>query len=272
MNKYLENVRKGKNTWYSYVFTILSVIVGISIGSLILGLITPFLKDVFPKGDLGKELGTFVIIGGIFGFGLIAFIIAFKKFHQRSVFSLLGITNKFNFALYFKGFILWGVLLFIASLITEFHLFQKFLFNFNLSNFILLAVVGFVFLGIQTFFEEILIRAYILQGISLKIKNVFLLIIVNSILFGIMHFGYGLDSFLYNSIVGVTFVLIVLKHKQIEFVSGAHNANNLILSLIFIDLNDALNKDFTWSIDWGFLPLHILISTLLIIIVYKFIK
>ena len=40
----------------------------------------------------------------------------------------------------------------------------------------------------------------------------------------------------------------------------------------FIDLNDALNKDFTWSIDWGFLPLHILISTLLLIIVYKFIK
>ena len=87
-----------------------------------------------------------------------------------------------------------------------------------------------------------------------------------------MHFGYGLGSFLYSFIFGVFFAIIVLKQKQIEFVAGAHNANNLMLSLVFIDLGDAINKEFSWSVNWASLSLEILALIILTVIVYRFIK
>ncbi len=272
INTYLENTKKGKNNWWRYALTILSVIVGFIVGNRILTFIKPTLKSIFPDGNLGKELGTFIIIGTIFGIALIAFIIAFKKFHQRPISSLIGIQKKFNFVLYIKGFVLWGILFFLVNLITDYSIFVNFIVNFNLNNFILLIIVGFVFIGIQSFFEELLIRGYIIQGFSLKIKSILILVISNGLIFSIMHFGYGLGSFLYSFIFGVFFAIIVLKQKQIEFVAGAHNANNLMLSLVFIDLGDAINKEFSWSVNWASLSLEILALIILTVIVYRFIK
>lgn len=89
-------------------------------------------------------------------------------------------------------------------------------------------------------------------------------------LFGVLHFGYGIESFLSSFVFGIAFVLIVLKQQRIEFVSGAHNANNLILSLFFIDLNSTVNKNFSWSINWLEFSIQTFVTFLLVIIVYKY--
>jgi len=270
MNDFIKNAKKGTNSWWAYLLTILSIVLGLFIGGYIVGLLLPYLKSALPKNDFGKGIGLFILIAITFSCGLIAFMLAFKQFHKRPILSLLGVQSKFNTSLYLKGFIVWTLLILTSSFIVDFNVFQNFISSFKTSNFLLLTVVGFLSIGIQSFFEEILCRGYILQGISLKVKNVLILVIINSLFFGILHFGYGIDSFLNAFIVGVTYIIIVLRQNQIEFVAGAHNAHNLVLSIVFIDLNEALNETFSWVVDWPFMFFHVIISAIFIGIAFKF--
>jgi hypothetical protein len=84
--------------------------------------------------------------------------------------------------------------------------------------------------------------------------------------------GYGIGSFLSSWLFGIAFTIIVIQQKRIEFVSGAHNANNLLLALVFLDLSDASKEEFSWSINWTEFSLHIAALLLLIGLVYRFLS
>ncbi|MCI5058084.1 MAG: erythromycin esterase family protein, partial [Flavobacteriales bacterium] len=212
--------------------------------------ILPAIKPLFPDGDFGKDLGTYSLIAVVFGLALLAFLIAASKLHKRPAKSFLTTHEKFSWKSYFYGFSLWGLLLLLSSLLLDFERFRAFLESFNFFHFWVLLLVGFVSIGIQSFFEELVIRGYFLQGLYLRIKNIPWLITVNALIFGVLHFGYGLHNFLYSWLFGVAFAMIVIFQNRIEFVSGAHNANNLLLALVFLDLSEATNEGFSWSINW----------------------
>jgi hypothetical protein len=95
---------------------------------------------------------------------------------------------------------------------------------------------------------------------------------VNALIFGVLHFGYGLESFLSSWAFGVAFAIIVILQNRIEFVSGAHNANNLLLSLVFLDLDEATSEKFTWAINWVDFSIHIITLLILVGLVYKFFR
>jgi membrane protease YdiL (CAAX protease family) len=186
--------------------------------------------------------------------------------------SLVNTTGSFSWSLYFKGFILYSIIGFLVNLLTEYKLFQVFMQNFNFANFVLIFIVGFIFIGIQSFFEEILLRGYILQGLSLKIKKTIILICINGAIFALLHLGYGLGGFISSFAFGITFALITIWQNRIEFSAGVHNANNLILGVFFVDLNEELNAKFQWSINWMDLSLELISFAILLIIVYKFLR
>lgn len=130
MNEFLESAKNGKNKWWRYVFTILSIVIVIVLLNLTLQKIFDF-KKLFSENYFYKELITFVLIGGIFGLALITFVFAFDHFHKRPFFSLINVCNRWNWALYVKGFAIWGTLIFIGALITDYSSFEKFLNKFN---------------------------------------------------------------------------------------------------------------------------------------------
>lgn len=269
MNKFLAIAQTGSNKWWAYVLTIVSTIAAIAIGNIVIQKAVPALKAIAPDNAFGKDLRTFTLVTCIFGLALFTMLFAFHKFHKRPIFSLINTVNRFSWTLYLKGFFIWGGLLFVAALITDYDLFQNFLNRFNLLHFSILLLIGFVSIGIQSFFEEVIVRGYWLQGMSLKIKKTVYLVIVNGFVFGLLHFGYGIESFLSTWIFGIAFALIVVKQQRIEFAAGVHNANNLVLALFFIDLGDAVNEDFSWTIDWLEFGLGFFITSLLVLIVYK---
>ena len=98
------------------------------------------------------------------------------------------------------------------------------------------------------------------------------MIIINALIFGILHFGYGIGSFIHSFTFGIAFALIVIMQNRIEFASGAHNANNLLLSLVFLDISEAVKEDFSWTIDWLDLGIHLIMLTAMLGIVYKYFK
>ena len=271
-SNFVENASLGQNKWWHYVLSLLSVVGVIAIVNILIRLVLPNIKQLFPVNDYGKGLFTFCLVLVIFGVALFAFLLVASKLHQRPKMSFISDNSNFNWKQYFIGFVAWGSLLFIGSVIFDYQKLEDFIANFNLNQFAVLLLLGFVAIGVQTFFEELVIRGYLLQGLHLHVKRVALLVIVNALIFGVLHFGYGLESFLSSWAFGIAFAFIVVLQNRIEFVSGAHNANNLILSLVFVDLSEALNETFSWKINWVDYSFHIIALLILVGLVYKFFR
>lgn len=262
----------GKNAWWRYVLCVLIPVIVILLLNIIVRQALPAVKPLFPDNDFGKSLFTYVLIIVIFGCSLVAFLISANRLHKRPVHSLVSTDEKFSWKLYLLGFIAWGGILFLSLLVTESAQFETFLMNFDPYHFVVLFFLGFLAIGIQSFFEEIVLRGYFLQGLHLRVKNVVWLVLINALIFAILHFGYGVESFLNSWTFGIAFAAIVILQNRIEFVSGAHNANNLLLALAFLDLSKAANKDFSWWIDWSSFGLHLVALLLLVGFVYLFLK
>jgi len=271
-SNFIGNATLGRNKWWQYVLSILSVVVVIAVVNIAIRQLLPSIKSFFPNNDFGKSLFTFSFIFVIFGLALLAFLFNASKLHQRSKMSFITNAHNFSWKLYFIGFLTWGSFIFVDSLISDYQKFEVFITNFNINHFVILLLIGFLAIGVQSFFEELVIRGYFLQGLHLHIRKATLLILVNALIFGVLHFGYGLESFLSSWAFGIAFAVIVILQNKIEFVSGAHNANNLLLSLVFIDLSEATNETFSWTINWVDFTLHIVALLLLIGLAYKFFK
>lgn len=250
------------------MLSILAPVVSILFSNIVIRQFLPFIKSLLPDNDFGKTLGTFSLVCLVFGLALLAFMLAARQLHQRSIMSFINTDHNFNWKHYFSGFLIWGSLLFTGSLISNFEAFEVFISHFNGFQFGVLLIVGFVSIGVQSFFEEIIIRGYWLQGLYLRIKSLVVLVLVNAFIFGLLHFGYGIESFLSSWTWGITFALITIMQNRIEFISGAHNANNLLLSLVFLDLSEATNEQFSWSINWLDLSLHIIMLSIFIGLFY----
>jgi membrane protease YdiL (CAAX protease family) len=271
-SSFLENVTLGTHKWWQYVLSILSTVAVIVAINMLIRQVLPSIKSLFPDNDFGKNLFTFSLVLLIFGVAVLAFLFTASKLHQRAKMSFIANQSEFSWKMYFIGFLAWGTLLFIGLLISDYQKFEVFLANFNASHFLVLLLLGFVAIGIQSFFEELLVRGYFLQSLHLRIKNIAMLIFINGLIFGVLHFGYGIESFLSSWIFGIAFAIIVMLQNRIEFVAGAHNANNLLLSLVFLDLSEATNEKFSWAINWVDFSLHILALLLLVGLVIKFFR
>jgi len=130
----------------------------------------PNLKNFIPAGEFRRAFGTYLALLSIFGTGLLTFILIITKIHKRSILSFISTSYKFSWLNYWRGFLIWGALVFGNELIIEYHKFDYFINHFNLKNFVILLTLGFISIGVQSFFEEIFIRGYLLQGMSLRIK------------------------------------------------------------------------------------------------------
>lgn len=269
---FIENASLGKNKWWNYVLSLVSAVVVIALVNILIRLKLPNIKQLFPDNDFGKDLFTFGLVLLIFGLALFAFLFVASRLHQRPKISFISNKGTFNWGQYFTGFMTWGSLLFIGSAIFDYPKLEEFITNFKPYQFSVLFLLGFVAIGVQSFFEELVLRGYLLQGMHLLIKNVVTLVILNSLIFGLLHFGYGIESFLSSWAFGVAFAIIVILQNRIEFVSGAHNANNLVLSLIFVDLSEATNDAFSWEINWVDFSIQIIALLILVALVYKFFR
>ena len=271
-NNFIENAALGKNKWWQYALSILATATAVVIVNIVTRQFIPTIKSWVPDNDFGKNLFTFSLVFLIFGGALISFIFSASKLHQRAKFSFISNQSTFSWKLYFLGFLLWGSLLFVCCLITDYDKFETFVTSFDINQFLLLLLLGFLAFGIQSFFEELVIRGYFLQGLHLRIKNLALLVVINSLIFGVLHFGYGIGSFLNSFVFAIAFAVLVIRQNRIEFVSGAHNAHNLLLAIVFIDLSETVNAKFDWNISWAEFGLEILALLFLVGIVYKYFK
>ena len=265
INKFLNNVNEGENSIWRYLITIaLTWIVSNLIAGFLLVILIVFyfistgnldpiaMVDYINNFDSNAILllsMTFIIAS----FSMTFLFISMKYIHKRDFFSLFNFSKKYdefsgkavswtkrirwNFML--KGALIWSIFL-IVLLLIQFILSPETLYlNFNIENFYLIILLFILAIPIQVLFEELFFRGYLNQGLSLKIKNPLIIILISSFVFSLGHIINGgmdpifmVSNVLITFIIGIIFSVATLTTNGIEWAVGAHLANNFFAFII----------------------------------------
>lgn len=236
---------KGKNEFWRYAISIILIITISFIGQIPLALF--LVSKMTSFSDLEKfqdeldftELGVDPNIGLLFM--LIPFILCFlsmifivKVIHQRPFLSVLTGHDSFNWSKFFFALTIMFMLLLIAELALYITNPDNYEFNFDLRLFIPLVLISIFLLPLQTSFEEIFIRGYLMQGIGLLLRYKWIPLVITSVAFGLMHlmnpeikeFGIWL-TLPYYAGFGLLMGIITIMDDGIEIPLGIHAIVNI---------------------------------------------
>lgn len=188
--------------------------------------------------------------------GLIILICMVRWFHNRSYKEIINGTSKIRWNRFFVGAMCWIVLMLFVYIIEYILDPSNFVLQFDLSAFIPLVLISFLMIPLQTSFEELAFRGYLAQGIGVLTRSRWLVMIIPSILFGLLHYSnpevkeFGFWIMMPQYIFfGMIFGLISILDDGIELAMGVHAANNVFLSLFFTHSSSAFQTAAVFSIQ-----------------------
>jgi membrane protease YdiL (CAAX protease family) len=114
----------------------------------------------------------------------------------------------------------------------------RYVWSLDMQRFLPFVLLALILVPVQTSAEELFFRGYILQGVGLRMRNIWVLSAISGLLFGLPHLlnpeasvNYPL-LFLYYFTFGFSLAYVTLRDGRLELALGAHAANNLF-SVIF---------------------------------------
>jgi CAAX protease family protein len=99
------------------------------------------------------------------------------------------------------------------------------------------AVASILLLVLAAAAEEVVFRGWLLRQSAAVTRNPFVLMALNGVLFSAVHGEFAPDAFLTRAVMGAGFVYMTLRTGGIEFSTGAHAANNIIIVLLLEPLS-----------------------------------
>ena len=291
---FIQQAYKGKNEWYHWVITILLVFFGWQfLGAIPLlvaavthsadmGEFTKAAEDSFMSLGINSNLFLFLMIV-MFAIGLFFLFIGVKYIHKRNFTSVVTSRNKIDWKRFWFGFITWGALAVAITIIGILISPENYTYQFNAKPFFILVAVSFLFLPLQTSFEELLFRGYFMQGLGILAKNRWVPLILTSVCFGLLHGAnpevekLGYISMVFYIGTGFFYGITTLMDEGTELALGLHAINNIVAAF-FITTNwtvfqtDAIYVDISEpSVGWEmFFPVLVLYPLMLFIFSKKY--
>jgi len=219
----------------------------IAFGGIAVALFTHFLlpTDNIPIASLHHHLSknTFFLLNMLpffIGFGLILFSIKF--FINSNLTAVITSREQIDLRRFFVSFSVWSVISLLFFYVDYLTNPEAFLFQFDGATFGVLMLVSLVAIPVQTGFEELIFRGFLLQLSQRFFTRIILLCLVNGLLFGAVHLSnpeidlFGWPAILYYTITGVFLAAITLFDKGMELAWGFHAANNFF-GVVFLTNN-----------------------------------
>ncbi len=177
----------------------------------------------------------------------------------------------------------WGALVWIAimagpAIVAVIVSPEQFQTNFDWQSFLPYAVIAVLLLPIQTTAEEVFFRGWLIQGLSQRFSNIWLLSLASGLLFALPHLanpeaaGALLPAMVGYGMVGFALAWVTVRDRSLEIAIGAHAANNLFAALVVGYEGGALPAEAplvsSGEMDWAFdnllsivlIPLFIVLS------------
>ncbi|PQJ23097.1 CPBP family intramembrane glutamic endopeptidase [Tenacibaculum sp. SG-28] len=246
---FIQQAYKGNNQWYIYVFVLFMVFFGWQfIGALpLLGLAGLYANntqefmlaanDNFTSLGIDKNLYLFVVIL-MFVFALAFLYIGVKFIHKRAFKTVVTSRERIDWSRFFNGFVTWGLVSAVTIGLGIAFTPEHYVWNFHPIPFIILVFVSFLFLPLQTSFEELFFRGYLMQGIGVLVKNRWFPLLITSVIFGLLHGAnpeiekLGYIAMVFYIGTGLFFGIITLMDEGLELAMGLHAINNIMAAFL----------------------------------------
>ena len=251
MNKYLEIARTGKNEWWRYAISLTTILtIWFVIGAIPILLVMAY---VMTDGDPATNITAtgFTGISVLLDFSstmltffpfIAATLLSVRFIHARNLQTLITSSPRIRWNRLFTGAAVWFAISAVISL-TESILYPgRYELTFQPALLLIYLLLAIILIPIQTSAEELFFRGYLLQWMGLRLKNKWLLSLINGFLFFLPHIAnpemstnallMGLGYFAFGSFA----CLITLQDEGMELALGIHAANNLF-SAIFANYN-----------------------------------
>lgn len=174
----------------------------------------------------------------IFVFTMLGIIIVVRYIHNLKLKDIVTARDKVDWKRIFFSFAVWGTFTVISTLTFYFISPEYYELNFKPIPFLILVVISFTLLPIQTSTEEFIFRGYLMQGFGFLAKNRWFPLIMTSVMFGAMHMlnpeieKMGYILMVYYIGTGFFLGIITLMDDGMELSLGFHAANNIITALL----------------------------------------
>ncbi|MGB1042518.1 MAG: lysostaphin resistance A-like protein [Tenacibaculum sp.] len=246
---FIQQAYKGKNDWFLYLIGIFLIlffwqfigVIPLAITAVMYAEnMTEFTRaagDNFMSLGIDKNLFLLMMIV-MFAVGLLALFFVVKYLHKRAVKTLVTSRDKIDWKRFWFGFVTWGVVAVVVTVAGIFLAPESYQWNFNAVPFFTLVAVSFLFLPLQTSFEELLFRGYFMQGLGVWFKNRWLPLIITSVAFGLLHGAnpevakLGYISMVFYIGTGFFFGITTLMDEGTELALGLHAINNIVAAFL----------------------------------------
>ncbi|WP_370398236.1 lysostaphin resistance A-like protein [Tenacibaculum dicentrarchi] len=246
---FIQQAYKGKNDWFYYLASISLILFGWQfIGILPLALVailhskdsgefSSAANQNFMTLGIDKNLFLFLMIL-MFAIGLFFLFLSIKFIHKRAIKTLITSRENIDWSRFWFGFITWGIVAVSVTLLGVFLSPENYIWNFKPVPFFTLVAVSFLFLPLQTSFEELLFRGYFMQSLGVLFKNRWMPLIITSVAFGLLHGAnpevekLGYISMVFYIGTGFFFGITTLMDKGTELSLGLHAVNNIVAAFL----------------------------------------
>lgn len=239
---------KGRTEWYWYVLTIFVVFIFWQIIGVIPLTVAAFSKvenfnqfieaagDAFATVGLNSNLYLFLALLTLI-MGLVGLLLSVKYIHNRPIKTIITSRSSIDWNRVLYGFGVWFLISVVVLTIGIILEPENLVWNFKPIPFLILVLISFIFIPLQTTFEELLLRGYLMQGLGVLAKNRWVPFIFTSLIFGLLHganpevdkLGPGVMIFYIGT--GVFFAMATLLDEGTELALGMHAANNIVAAL-----------------------------------------
>lgn len=291
---FIQQAYKGNREWYFWLASIFLIGFGWQIIGPIPLMFVAFKKSgsfaefakqgetMFTELGINSNLYLFLMIIS-FVFGLISLLLAVKIIHKRSITSLVTSRDKIDWKRYWFAFISWGIVAVLAIVLGIVLSPENYVWNFKPVPFFTLIAVSFLFLPLQTSFEELLFRGYFMQGLGVLFKNRWIPLVFTSVIFGLLHLAnpevekLGYISMVFYIGTGFFFGIATLMDEGTELALGLHAINN-ITAAFFVTTDWTVFQTDALYIDTSepsvglemFLPVLVLYPLMLLLFAKKY--
>jgi membrane protease YdiL (CAAX protease family) len=263
---FLNQVFKGLNDWYRYIFGTIIVFMAYFLGQL------PLTGVLYARLSADNELGMddlsnfessmnfenmgidknvgFLLLILMFAFALSGLYLAVRYLHHKDFKDLITPNRQINIQKILFGFCFWLLLTILMEAINYMVAPDNYVFRWSGGSFFVLLFISLVFLPIQTSFEELFFRGYLMQGMAFFARNKWIPILASSIIFGLVHgtnpevAKYGFWTMqVYYILAGLFLAMITVLDDGLELALGVHAATNIAGATLFTYQGSVLQTD-----------------------------
>ena len=248
---FVSNAFIGKNSFIRYFSGLLIIIAASQLVGAIPLMIAIIVKirdggqlnpdNIYDLSGLGLSQNlTLVLMLIPFIVGLIAIWLVVKYIHGRTLKQTITGRTRFSWKRFFQAAGFWMLLMVLIQFLQYLIAPENFILDFQPRKFVALVLIAIILIPLQAAFEEILFRAYLMQGLISGSRNRWLPLLFTTLIFGGLHvfnpevkeFGIALALPQYLTL-GLVLGIATLMDDGLELALGVHAINNVFLAIFF---------------------------------------